>query len=48
MNRKDTMRVDATALRPTVTVADARKKALSFLESLQEPAAAPGTAELPT
>ncbi|WP_331761682.1 ATP-binding protein (plasmid) [Streptomyces anulatus] len=45
MNPTNTMHVDATALRPTTTVADAREKARNFLEALPEPAAAPDTAD---
>ncbi|MFG2615780.1 ATP-binding protein [Streptomyces anulatus] len=41
----NTMRVDATFVRPTATVADARENARSFLEALPEPAATPDTAD---
>ncbi|MFJ9113428.1 ATP-binding protein [Streptomyces sp. NPDC102283] len=41
----NTMRVDATAIRPATTVAGAREKARSFLEALREPALAPGAAD---
>ncbi|WP_103512657.1 ATP-binding protein [Streptomyces sp. SM13] len=39
------MRVDAAAVRPTSTVADAREKARIFPEALREPALAPDTAD---
>ncbi|MGW6289084.1 ATP-binding protein [Streptomyces sp. NPDC055107] len=41
----NTMRVDATSVRPTATVAHAREKARSFLEALPEPALAAGAAD---
>ncbi|MFI6143383.1 ATP-binding protein [Streptomyces griseus] len=45
MNLTNTMHVDATAIRPTATAADARDKARSFLEALRKPATALETAE---
>jgi anti-sigma regulatory factor (Ser/Thr protein kinase) len=45
VNLTNTMRVDATATRPTATVADAREKARSFLEILQGPALTPDAAD---
>ncbi|MFI7291954.1 ATP-binding protein [Streptomyces anulatus] len=41
----NTTRVDATVIRPTATIADAREKARSFLEALKEPALAAGMAD---
>ncbi|MFJ9060037.1 MULTISPECIES: ATP-binding protein [unclassified Streptomyces] len=41
MSPTHTMRDDASAIRPTTTVADARERARSFLEALREPAVAP-------
>ncbi|MFF3030922.1 ATP-binding protein [Streptomyces rubiginosohelvolus] len=38
------MCVDATAIRPAPTVADARERTWSFLDSLQKPAVAPEAA----
>ncbi|MFJ5048260.1 ATP-binding protein [Streptomyces sp. NPDC088719] len=44
MNLTNTVCVDATAIRPAPTVADARESARSFLEGLREPAVAPEAA----
>ncbi|MFI7238568.1 ATP-binding protein [Streptomyces cyaneofuscatus] len=41
----NSMRVEATTIRPTPTVADAREKARSFLEDLQEPTVTPAAAD---
>lgn len=41
MNLMNTMRVNATTIRPAATVADARGRARSFLGALQEPSVAP-------
>ncbi|WP_393063756.1 ATP-binding protein [Streptomyces sp. LN549] len=41
----NTMRVDATAIRPPTAAADARERARIFLEALREPAVAPDTAD---
>ncbi|MDG9684359.1 hypothetical protein QC334_16760 [Streptomyces sp. DH18] len=41
----NTMSVDATSVRPTATVADAREGARAFLEALPEPVLAAGAAD---
>ncbi|SCE63297.1 ATP-binding protein [Streptomyces sp. OspMP-M43] len=45
MNLPNTMHADATATRPTTTVAGARERARKFLEALGEPAVTPDSAD---